>query len=405
MGSHGSQSRWRVDWRCSNLRIRYHRLVSGPLPLSALLSQALVAYTIEFDNEFELRTPHRTTDFGSTGPAGSPWLVSLPMYAHFLQFVPEQGITIRELFQLTRLDKKALENWLTRLSKWWGYLEIRSGADTGAPRGKVSPGDWLVRPTTGGKKALEVWRPLFTEIEARWEKRFGKSEIATLRESLIAIRDKLGADLPDCLPVLGYDLFTARREKEKRPASATPEPARPVTEIHSTLPALLSQVLYAFALEFERDSAVSLAIQANVLRLAHENGVPLGDLPRLSGVSKEAIAMATGFLEKARFAATKTSLGLKTKILTLTQMGTQIQKSYCERASSIEEDWRGRFTGKAIRHLREPLDHLIGAVSGDNLLLRGLEAPAGTWRASLSKPEALPHYPMVLHRGGFPDGS
>jgi hypothetical protein len=38
----------------------------GPLPLSALLSQALVAYTIEFDNEAEHRLPHRTTSHGAS---------------------------------------------------------------------------------------------------------------------------------------------------------------------------------------------------------------------------------------------------------------------------------------------------------------------------------------------------
>jgi hypothetical protein len=37
-----------------------------PLPLSALLSQVLVAFTIEFDNEAEHRLPHSTTDHGST---------------------------------------------------------------------------------------------------------------------------------------------------------------------------------------------------------------------------------------------------------------------------------------------------------------------------------------------------
>ena len=46
------------------------------LPLSALLSQALVAFTIEFDNEAERRMPHRTTNHGSTAFPG-PWLVSL----------------------------------------------------------------------------------------------------------------------------------------------------------------------------------------------------------------------------------------------------------------------------------------------------------------------------------------
>jgi hypothetical protein len=35
------------------------------LPLPAQLSQALVAFAIEFDNEFEHRMPHRTTSHGA----------------------------------------------------------------------------------------------------------------------------------------------------------------------------------------------------------------------------------------------------------------------------------------------------------------------------------------------------
>jgi hypothetical protein len=38
-------------------------------------------------------------------------------------------------------------------------------------------------------------------------------------------------------------------------------------------------------------------------------------------------------------------------------------------------------------------------------LFRGLGPYADGWRASVHKPDTLPHYPMVLHRGGFPDGS
>ena len=38
-------------------------------------------------------------------------------------------------------------------------------------------------------------------------------------------------------------------------------------------------------------------------------------------------------------------------------------------------------------------------------LFRGLEPYPDGWRAKVRKPDTLPHYPMVLHRGGFPDGS
>jgi hypothetical protein len=44
--------------------------------LSAWLSQMLVAFTIECDNEFERQLPHRTSNYGSTAGRGAgPWLV------------------------------------------------------------------------------------------------------------------------------------------------------------------------------------------------------------------------------------------------------------------------------------------------------------------------------------------
>jgi hypothetical protein len=43
--------------------------MEGRFPLPTLLSQALVAFITEFDNEFERRMPHRTTNHGSTSGA------------------------------------------------------------------------------------------------------------------------------------------------------------------------------------------------------------------------------------------------------------------------------------------------------------------------------------------------
>jgi hypothetical protein len=60
------------------------------LPLTTLLSQALVAYTIEFDNEFERQTPHRTTLLGQTG-GGGPWLVSMVMWFNCLRRDTDRG--------------------------------------------------------------------------------------------------------------------------------------------------------------------------------------------------------------------------------------------------------------------------------------------------------------------------
>ena len=92
--------------------------VTSRLPVSALLSQALVGYTIEFDNEAEHRLPHRTQDHGRSpgAPADAPWLTSLVMWANCLRHVPEAGITVAGLRRQARTG--------TNLDgmRRWGYV-------------------------------------------------------------------------------------------------------------------------------------------------------------------------------------------------------------------------------------------------------------------------------------------
>src|SRR5579863_2558049 len=109
----------------------------GGLPLSTLLSQVLVAFTIELDNEFEQRMPHRTTNHGGTPHA--PWLVSLAMWSNCMQFIGEDGVRVTELEELARTTTNL--NGMQR----WGYIVV-------APR-------QIVRATAAGRKAQEVWRP------------------------------------------------------------------------------------------------------------------------------------------------------------------------------------------------------------------------------------------------------
>jgi hypothetical protein len=63
--------------------------VAAGLPLPTLLSQALVAFTIEFDNESEHQMQHQTTTSGSRR---DPWLASLAMWSNFMQFVAQDGV-------------------------------------------------------------------------------------------------------------------------------------------------------------------------------------------------------------------------------------------------------------------------------------------------------------------------
>jgi DNA-binding MarR family transcriptional regulator len=360
-------------------------VMDGRLPLPTLLSHALVAFVIEFDNEFEHQVPHRTTNHGSTTHSHPvPWLVSMVMWSNFMRFVDEEGT--RELHHRLRASPKSLRIWLTRMGKWWGYIVVE--------------GNGAVHPTAGGRKAIEVWRTLENLIESRWRERFGDDTIDQLRESLLTIVSQIGIVLPDGLPILGYGLFSSGPEDAKRPPAA-------VATSTGSLASLLSRVLFSFAIEFERESEVSLAISANVLRLTGGEGVKVSDLPRMAGVSKEAIAMSLSFLSKRGYAVIQPrSAASPGKMLVLTPKGRNAQDRYRQLVWTIEERWQASFGAQAIRRLRELLEHLAGdPTAQQSPLFRCLEPYPECWRASLPKPEVLPHYPMVLHRGGFPDGA
>jgi DNA-binding MarR family transcriptional regulator len=316
-----------------------------------------------------------------------------------MRFVPDNGISVRKLKRLTGATVKERRFWLIRMSRW-GYVVLKSDAEK-----SPSKADWMVRPTDGGLKALDAWRPLTGIIEKRWHERFGKDVdvIAQLRESLQAVVDKLPGSLPDHLPILGYELLSQAPEHE----SSVPAEVAAAPFSNSTMPALLAKVLLAFAIEFERDSGLSLAISANVLRLVGQDGVRVRDLPRLSGVSKEAIAMALGRLEERGLATIQPEAsGSRVRILVLTPQGRRAQNTYHQLVREIEQRWQATFGKDPIRNLRKLLERVVGDPSAKiSPLFRGLEPYPDGWRASVPKPEVLPYYPMVLHRGGFPDGS
>jgi DNA-binding MarR family transcriptional regulator len=367
------------------------------LPLATLLSQVLVAFTIEFDNEFEHRIPHRTTRLIAVAEQRTgPWLTSMVMWSNLMRLVSEDGLTVGELEVLARTAKLSLAGM-----ERWGYIRVEP--DPADRRSRPPRRDWLVRPTAKGRRAQEVWRPLFAVIEKRWQERFGKDEVESLREALSVVLTQLNADLPDYLPVLGYGLSAEVFSDESR---APVIRNSGFAEIPN-LPALLSKVLLAFTIDFESESDLSLAISANVVRFVDENGVRVRDLPHLAGVSKEAIKMALSFLEKRHYIVLEPGPPpVRAQLVRFTPKGRAAQSAYHRRLSLIEERWQVRFGRGNITKLRQSLEALAGdPTDAESPLFLGLEPYPDGWRATVRKPDTLPHYPMVLHRGGYPDGS
>jgi DNA-binding MarR family transcriptional regulator len=379
----------------------------GPLPLSALLSQALVAFTIEFDNEAEHRLPHRTTNHGASGQGDGAWLVSLVMWENCMRFVTDEPITVGELEALARTG--------TNLDgmRRWGYITI-DGTASKIHKGRPGP-DAVLRATEKGLRARQVWLPLSGLIEQRWRERFGAGQVGRLRDSLVTMAGQLDPGLPDCLPILGQALLS------RGPDPPLPPRADTIDLAGLPLSALLSRVLLSFALEYERESELSLAVSANVLRVLGEAGTRLRDLARLTGTSREALNWAMGILLRARLAAEEPDpAASRGKIARLTPRGLDAQRLYHQVLAALEQRWRERFTGRTISALRASLEALATAPDGEPPpvsqglppvsrglppIFQGLEPYPDNWRASIRPLGTLPWYPMVLHRGGYPDGS
>jgi hypothetical protein len=135
-----------------------------------------------------------------------------------------------------------------------------------------------------------------------------------------------------------------------------------------------------------------------------EPGLRTMDIPALGGVSRESVAMAVGVLRKSGLVTVAADpAGGRFRVARLTARGAGLRDEYPALAAAIERDWRARLGDATVTALRAALEPLA---AGDQApLFAGLEPYPDGWRARRPAPATLPHYPMTLHRGGYPDGS
>lgn len=386
--------------------------------LSESLSVLLVAHTIEYDNEFEQHMPNRTATFGPGGPSSAvtpsgvevkrTWLTSKVMWSNFMRYVPPDGVPLRQVHQLPAN--------LAGLQRW-GFISVREPdgalALGGSARAKPGP-DALVKATRAGRMAQEIWRRLDAAIDRRWEERFGTGLVGELRAALRPFAEPHAAAMPLFMPVVSYanGMESVCKDLAELGLPAVDLAAR-------DLSGLLSPVLLAFTTEYESIAKLPLPINANVLRVIGANGVRASDIPLLAGVSKEGTTSAIGFLERQGYVKVGDEpSGLRRKFVQPTERGRRARDGRAALAARVEASWEKRFGAEVVGRLRELLTAVAGhqAEAGGPSLALGLRPYPDGWRsrppylaqtkAFLADPAgALPRHPMVLHRGGYPDGS
>jgi hypothetical protein len=374
------------------------------IPLPTMLSHALVGWTIEVDNAFELRMPHRTTAMRKRGEVlQGPWLVSFAMYVHCIRHLTADGLTVGELQARARVGRPV--SGLDR----WGYVAI---SDATRKSNRVADAsEAIVRPTAAGRQAQAVWATLAGEIDASWNNRYEELTLSRLREALSAVVATLDPQWPDYLPgVRGSgNLLHHVRGGGPLPGGQPPHPDQalpPPDPTELPLYALLSKVLLAFALEYEHHAELSILLAANLVRVLDNVGVPIADLPRLAGASREAIALSLTVATRGDLVAVEKTPGKRTRQARLTPRGVVAGDRHLDLISDIESRWAERFGTDVLRTMRSSLEAIVVASKlCDSPLAAAYGPPPGTWRADTPTPETLPHYPLLVRGGGYPDGA
>jgi len=346
------------------------------LPLSTLLSQALVAFTIEADQLFESRMPHCTTESRKRGePVAGPWLISMPFWANGLKHVDRDGMTVGELSDRELIAARFLQGNNPGLVRW-GYLRLMPGGG----KSKKLDRDWTVVPTANGLLAQRTWAPIPGEVDAMWRQRW--PDVAPLRDALDRVISAADRELLDHLPVnAGHDGRVTFPER----------PPRPTTDLD--VGTLLAKALLLFTLEVETTSPVALVHSANVLRVVADGPIAERDLPGAMGVAKETASVMTGQVRREGFVSISAS-----KEVAMTDAGLRAAAACDAAVDAVEARWPSE--------LRTQLEPLVGdgTVAGC-ALAEAIRPPEPTWRYRRPQPQTLPHHPVISHRGGYPDGS
>jgi hypothetical protein len=356
------------------------------LPISALLSQALIAFTLELDNEFE----RQMLDAGFHGIG-----LSLVVWSNLLRFLPPDGISVGELGAQAYGTLERTLHLLGCLERW-RFLEFDASIRTAASKplhahrrtgrlvrdghgsGRGVRRDWIVKPTDKGRRACAIWPPLFELIEDRWSRRFGSDDIQELRTLLETIAGGIDVALPDAVP-----------HASPQDELETFQPRTQMITGRLPLATLLSKAVFACAVQFNRESAAPLGLAANVLRCVTEDGVRVGDLASLTGGSPETSALGWRLTPYVVVEASRNGRG---KIVPLSPYGLLVQRTYPRLLARIERRWEEQHGEQVVADLHASLGALFRREpNGSTRIAQGLIPPPGVRRSGVE-----PRWPSVL---------
>ena len=313
-------------------------------PLASLLGHALVAFERDYDAQ------------GGAAPG-------LGLWSNVLRVLDDDGDgahprTLGTRTVLSRRGVRAVVRDLERL-RW-----VRRPRDGGT----------RILLTDAGRRARDACPPRIAAVEQAWHAGFGARRVGALREALVAVTRQFEIELPWYLTgygpgdvsVTGGDYIAAQTGPPRIPHHGQDWPVVRRTAGGDTaplpLPALLSQALAMYTIDYEWDIAgyaAGLNFAANLLRHIPDEGMPLAQAQTLGDVS------GTGRSGTERHLVTVVEPGKPrdgTRRVYLTPKGKAARDGHAHRTLEVERAWQSRFgdCATALRRALQALDADFG---------------------------------------------
>ena len=244
-------------------------------PLPTLLGRALGTFTRDYD---------RTRGDDGTVP-------QLPAWANVLRVIDPEGTDQQDIVRRAVVAQRIARIAVQRLERR-GRLVVEARAIPGR-RGKAR----IVLLTDEGAAARARASMLVASLQDDWRRRFGENAVDRLRDALASVANRLPIELPHHVTgygegdpsVTGGDYHAEQAGPPRIPAHGQEWPVvlrEPGSDAGDLpLPALLSQVLAAFAIDYDRERLGGLNRTSNFLRFVGDDGMTLEQAQTLGGVS------------------------------------------------------------------------------------------------------------------------
>jgi hypothetical protein len=318
----------------------------SPTPLSVLLSHAFTAFARDFRSRQEAHA--------NAGEGINP---HLGIWSNVLRFIGDEGLDQRQLRKLAILSRRALRV-AVRNAQEQGWLTVENVPEV---RGLK-----MLRLTAQGRQAREAGGSFIDEAEGGWRGCFGHDRVDALRASLAALAGQFEIELPCYLtgygpadPHITGGTYVAEQLGPPRiPAHGQEWPVvlrDPKSDVSDLpLPALMSKVLAAFTIDYERERLGWLATSSRFLQFVDDDGTTLGQVSS-SGVN----GTGKSLLERHLVVVVEPGRpGDMNRRVHLTPKGRRGRDSYPYLVMEIERNWRSRYGADHLVSLRTALESL-----------------------------------------------